>query len=351
MSAFAGQNQPGVSVESWLISPLFDFDAQENETLEFKLADYYSNDDPLKVFYSTDYDGENIKKATWRELTPPNTLFNNSKAADYDFESSGDIDLSDIKGKAVIAFVYDSNKGKITSTAQLSEVHITVGKKEEAKRPKSLQSAAIPFNETFDNGLGKWQNENTQGTRNWMKKEYSGVSYVKMSAYGGKGKPNVKVKSYLISPLFNFDAQENEILEFELADAFSNGNPLKVMYSKDYNGVNIDKATWKELTIPNTLFNNSSGYDNNYESSGDIDLSGIRGKAVIAFIYDSNKGKITSTAQLSEVHITSGKNEEQTSTHSTTSSKHSTGELIISEYVEGSRYNKYIELYNPTIMK
>ena len=95
-----------------------------------------------------------------------------------------------------------------------------MGKKEEAKRPKSLQSAAIPFNETFDNGLGKWQNENTQGTRNWMKKEYSGVSYVKMSAYGGKGKPNVKVKSYLISPLFNFDAQENEILEFELADRF-----------------------------------------------------------------------------------------------------------------------------------
>lgn len=340
MSAFDGQNQPGVSVESWLISPLFDFDAQENETLEFKLADYYSNDNPLKVFYSTDYDGANIKKATWSELTPPNTLFNNPKRADYNFESSGDIDLSGIKGKAVIAFVYDSNEGKITSTAQLSEVHITVGKKEEAKPPKSLQSAAIPFNETFDNGTNSWQIENTQDTRKWLKKDHEGVNYAQMNAYGGKDKPGVDVKSWLISPQFNFDGQESESLEFKLADAYSNGNPLKVMYSSDYDGANIDKATWKELTVPNNLFNNTKAYDYNFESSGDIDLSGISGKAVIAFVYDSNGGKITSTAQLSEVHITSS-GKKQTA-------KQSTIQLIISEYVEGSSYNKYIELYNPT---
>ncbi len=211
----------------------------------------------------------------------------------------------------------------------------------------SLSNAAIPFNETFDN-FALWQVANTEGERKWYLKQHDGKPFAIMSAFDGQNQPGVSVESWLISPVFDFDAQENETLEFKLADYYSNDDPLKVFYSTDYDGENIKKATWRELTPPNTLFNNPKKADYKYESSGNINLSSIQGKAVIAFIYDSNKGKITSTAQLSEVHITSGKKEEQTSTHSTTSSRHSTGELIISEYVEGSSYNKYIELYNPT---
>ncbi|MGM8360767.1 DUF5689 domain-containing protein [Flavobacterium sp. ARAG 55.4] len=91
----------------WLISPKIDMDVHTNEILSFRTAQHHLDvDSPLntlKVYLSTNFDGVNVKTATWipvsanlpTQLTPWN-----------EFIGSGMIDLSGYTGKINIAFKY-----------------------------------------------------------------------------------------------------------------------------------------------------------------------------------------------------------------------------------------------------
>jgi hypothetical protein len=144
---------------------------------------------------------------------------------------------------------------------------------------------------------------NTAGTRVWEGRDFDDVFYAQMSAYTSNG--TLDVETWMITAPFDFDAQSGEVMELEIADAFQNGNPLKVMYSTDYSGSgDPSSANWTEIGADqiNPLINNSGSYDNVYESTGTIDLSAISGTAYIAFLYDSN-GTVSTTIQLSKVDI------------------------------------------------
>lgn len=168
----------------------------------------------------------------------------------------------------------------------------------------SGDTEAIPFTTDFGNGIpNNWQVVNTAGTRVWEGRDFDDVFYAQMSAYTSNG--TLDVETWMITAPFDFDAQSGEVMELEIADAFQNGNPLKVMYSTDYSGLgDPSSATWNEIGSDqiNPLINNSGSYDNVYESTGSIDLSAISGTAYIAFLYDS-KGTVSTTIQLSKVNI------------------------------------------------
>lgn len=90
---------------AWLISPAFNMDEQEGETLVFTSAHAFltSADNTLELMVSTDYDGNiaNFNQASWVNIpvktpTPLNDF--------YEYVSSGEVDLSGFQGTLHFAF-------------------------------------------------------------------------------------------------------------------------------------------------------------------------------------------------------------------------------------------------------
>jgi hypothetical protein len=163
----------------------------------------------------------------------------------------------------------------------------------------------VSFDENFDS-QGAWEVTNTVGTRDWYNTGFGGENYMRGSAYDGGD--IVEMVSWLISPTIDFDAQNEERLILEIADAFSNGQPLKAYYSNDYTaGSDPDTATWVEIGAAeiSALAVNTGFFDNNYEETDLIDISMITGNAVLAFVYDSNNATVSTTIDLSNVKILS----------------------------------------------
>jgi hypothetical protein len=89
---------------AWLISPAINMDSRDNETLVFDVAQAYvsSTSNSIELFISTNYNGTDVLSATWTPLTfnrPPLNFETN-----FDFFSSGLIDLSSYEGDVFIAF-------------------------------------------------------------------------------------------------------------------------------------------------------------------------------------------------------------------------------------------------------
>lgn len=99
---------------AWLISAPINMDQKDNEHLVFDVAQAYvsTSANSLDLLVSTDYDGENVLGATWRAVQfnrPPLDFDTN-----FDFFSSGIIDMSSYTGNIYLAFKY---KGSGTNTS------------------------------------------------------------------------------------------------------------------------------------------------------------------------------------------------------------------------------------------
>lgn len=92
---------------AWLISPKIDMDTHTNEILTFRTAQHHLDvDSPLntlEVYVSTNFDGLNVKTATWIPLT---VTLPKQATPWYQFVGSGGVDLSSYTGKINIAFKY-----------------------------------------------------------------------------------------------------------------------------------------------------------------------------------------------------------------------------------------------------
>ncbi len=162
----------------------------------------------------------------------------------------------------------------------------------------------VPHSENFEGGFpAGWQAINTKGNEPWEIRDFNDVFYASLDAFDGGGNPILDIVSWLITPKIDFDAQAGETLELRIADAFENGNPLKAYYSTDYDGTGDPSAsTWVEFGSSEIgpLINNSNTFDNVFESTGQMDLSGIVGEGYLAFVYDSADGTISTTIQISD---------------------------------------------------
>jgi Domain of unknown function (DUF5017) len=99
---------------AWLVSTPINMDTKENETLTFDIAQAYvsSSSNSIELFISSNYNGTDVLAATWTPLTfnrPPLDFDTN-----FDFFSSGLIDLSSYTGNVYLAF---KCKGSGTNTS------------------------------------------------------------------------------------------------------------------------------------------------------------------------------------------------------------------------------------------
>ncbi|WP_396156094.1 hypothetical protein [Flavobacterium sp.] len=89
---------------AWLVSPAINMDIMDNETLAFDVAQAYvsSSSNSIDLLVSTNYDGTNVLAANWQPLsfTKPPLDFDTN----FDFFSSGLVDLSSYTGSIYLAF-------------------------------------------------------------------------------------------------------------------------------------------------------------------------------------------------------------------------------------------------------
>lgn len=165
--------------------------------------------------------------------------------------------------------------------------------------------------------------------------------YMKASAYVNK--TNYAAESWLVSPAVDLTQATTATLTFTHIinfgkDLMSTNQTLWVSEANTEN--------WEQVTIPTYPDGNSW----NEAESGDIDLSKYAGKTIkLGFKYVST----TSSAATWEVYnvkvVANGGSGTVDPNPDPDPEPTPTGsELYISEYVEGSSNNKYLELYNPT---
>lgn len=101
---FSGYQSGQPSNIGWLISPPINMDAKANEKLAFDVAQAYvsSSSNSIELLVSKNFDGVNVLDATWKSIPfnkPPLNFDTN-----FDFFSSGVIDLSGYTGNIYLAF-------------------------------------------------------------------------------------------------------------------------------------------------------------------------------------------------------------------------------------------------------
>jgi len=110
---------------AWLITPEFDFDNQDGETLRFMTSNSFADSSTLELLFSNDWDGtpENIPFATWDILID---AFIVGEEDDFeDWFSSGDISLDCISGTGYIGFRYiGRDDAQFDGTYELDEIEI-----------------------------------------------------------------------------------------------------------------------------------------------------------------------------------------------------------------------------------
>jgi|GEM_PF-1263882 PKD repeat protein len=158
--------------------------------------------------------------------------------------------------------------------------------------------STLPYYQTFDSWPDGWYAFSVVGDQQWEQDSFSGDNFAKMNGYDDGAVDN---EDWLISPAFNLDNYEDELLNFESAFNFS-GPALEFYYSTDYDGVSDPSVngTWVDLTSQANW--SDGGY--NWVNSGNIDISGITGTSVyFAFKYTSNPSDGSSTWQVDDISI------------------------------------------------
>jgi hypothetical protein len=152
-------------------------------------------------------------------------------------------------------------------------------------------TATVPFfAENFQSvetntklNLPGWTNLVQKGTKFWLGTLYAGNGYAEFNTTGTKVVSNI---AWLISPKIDMDLHTKEVLTFRSAqhhlDVDSPLNSLEVYVSKNFDGLNIDKATWVKQTV--VLPKQATPWYQ-FVGSGGVDLSSYTGKINIAFKY------------------------------------------------------------------
>jgi hypothetical protein len=154
--------------------------------------------------------------------------------------------------------------------------------------------------ETID--INNWSQFQEAGAETWEGRSYSGNTYAQFSAFGSGEASNI---GWLISPAVDLTEYSEVILNFESKDGYSNGDPLTVLISTDYNGTgDPTSSTWVNLS-PTLSTGNTSGYASTWVESGDISLDTYTGGTVyIAFKYEGGDPTLTTTMQIDNVTFT-----------------------------------------------
>ena len=290
----------GGEVDTWLISQQIDLSMCEEPKLAFDVClGYPKGTSNLQVYYSEDYDGEDVEGATWVELT--NNFAYNKNITKYGKMSPAGVatlNFAEASAKKVyIAFRYTGADPDSTTTFQVDNIQL-------GDVVDVVATEVYKFSFP-DKSLGDWTAVNAKGEdKDWYASAYGVTPYASISAFGGAGEQ----EDWLISPEIEIpavaDGGLNNVsqLSFVLKYRYHNGDCLNVYLSEDFAG-DVATATWTEISDYFALELNDANNDN-YALAGCAALNSYAGKKIrVAFKYTGAVGGVTTTVQLTDVTV------------------------------------------------
>ncbi len=156
---------------------------------------------------------------------------------------------------------------------------------------ESLSQNFTSFTAEQDIFPSGWQNFAQAGSRLWRAKVFSGNTYAQATGYGSN---DSQILIWFIPPPVVLSTQK--VLTFQTSKAYwehqGDNLPFEVLFSTDYNGLNITSATWTPLTA---TIAGKTDTDNAWINSGNINLPVIPGgTGVIGFRYRGSDVETTS---------------------------------------------------------
>ncbi|MCU4176941.1 DUF5689 domain-containing protein [Carboxylicivirga sp. N1Y90] len=150
------------------------------------------------------------------------------------------------------------------------------------------------FSSVGDNqniNLNGWNNFTTSGSRKWQGKHFDADRYAQATGYKSG---ETTMTSWIMLPPIIVKTQKS--MSFISAKAYWEhtgvNKPLEVVYSSDFNGSNMESATWTELTFRLPI---ESSTDHEWITSGNVELPVMNDKnIVIAFKYNGSDTESTS---------------------------------------------------------
>ena len=193
-------------------------------------------------------------------------------------------------------------KGVITKTFDGSAIVLAlndlegVNMNESRCTPVGIDDFNIVFKEDFESAVDDadvdfegWTNFAQAGKVKWKTNISDANGYAEFNPVGSGNTSNI---GWLITPGYHKNAQSRAYLNFKAAQyqVRSSTNILEVMISTDYDGSNVQAATWHHLeaSLPS-----QSTPSHEFLDSGLIDLSSYEGILYIAFKVTGN-GRTTS---------------------------------------------------------
>ncbi|MFI5218102.1 MAG: DUF5689 domain-containing protein [Bacteroidia bacterium] len=148
-------------------------------------------------------------------------------------------------------------------------------------------------NDNQDISICGWKNIYKQGNRKWLGKYYGGNTYAQATSFGAT---TPLIEEWLITP--PLDLSVADTLTFLSESSFYIHPGLSVWISTDFDGGNINTATWTQLTA--TL---AGSTPNVWIPSGSVPLTSFSGTGYILFKYTGNSTTQTSTFRVDDVMV------------------------------------------------
>jgi len=172
---------------------------------------------------------------------------------------------------------------------------------EYADKKYSDISGITPYDDSFDANIDAYVTQSVTGDQSWYWSSYSGDGFAKMSGYSSGNHAN---EDWLVTKGIDITGS-NVVMEISHAIKFKStevfGQDLAVKISTDFDGVDVTKATWTNLTLD--VWPAGDSYD---LVNSTVSLDDYVGKKVyIGFYYTSTDAGAT-TWEVSKVTITAG---------------------------------------------
>lgn len=175
------------------------------------------------------------------------------------------------------------------------------GSADEVKLPTFINEKFDGYANYVEDFTG-WQNVKVAGDVVWYAKTYNDNSYIECTAYNKSGEV---VDAWMISQQIDLSLCENPRLAFDVCLGYPKGDAkLHVLYSEDYDGEDVEGATWVDLTN-NYAFHKKSGYGKSSPAGiGTLTFAeGSPKKVYIAFRYTGNTTDATTTFQVDNIQL------------------------------------------------
>ena len=331
MSAF---ESTGDQVAWFLMGVNFD----NATTLSFKTKDGYNNGDPLTVWYSTDYDEQgDPTTANWTEITSEFAISTgNSGGYADDFTESGEYTFSGLSGNGHIAFRYEGSGSGVTTTIQLDDISLGGS--------GSCKNDLPAINDGGDGGtddatmrINEFHYDNAGGDEN---------EFVEIRNTGGQADQPSDLSAYTV---YLVNGNNGEVYNSATFDALTQTcTDDYCYYVWEPSSIQNGSPDGIAISGPEGLIEFIS-YDGTFTGVG-APVDGVESTDI--GVVEESDGELGGSIQLNDA----GDTWVVTTAHTKGEANNTGGGdggttdsvLFISEYVEGSSNNKYIELYNGT---